>query len=81
MTNEPTWPASDLVAVTPSDTTEYFPPLRLLYVGTGGSTVTVVTQAGTTITFKNPASGHALGPFFISKVLASSTAADIVGFY
>jgi len=77
--NEPTWPSITLVAVTKSDATVYAPPLRQLYVGLGGDLV-VETQEGTTITFKNVPAGSFVGPFFVSKVKAATTAGDIVGF-
>lgn len=75
---EPTWPGESLVAVTPSDTnvTNVY---RQLYVGTGGD-VTVETTTGSTVVYKNVASGSHIGPFFVIKVKAATTASDIVGY-
>jgi len=78
--NDPTWPSNDLVAVTKSDVTVYQPFLRQLYVGTGGDVV-VADAANEVITFKNVQDGSTIGPFFVRRVLAATTAADIVGFY
>jgi hypothetical protein len=73
------WPAPSLVTVTPSDATVHNPPLRQLYVGTGG-TVVVETQSGVTVTFANVPDGAHLGPFFLSKIKLGTTASNIVGF-
>lgn len=76
----PTFPALDLVTVTPSDATTYQPAIRQLYVGTAGD-VTVVTDQNTTITFKNVFSGMIIGPFYIKQVKSTgTTASNIVGF-
>lgn len=76
----PTFPALDLVTVTPSDVTTYQPALRQLYIGTSGD-LTVITDQNTTIVFKNLFSGTIIGPFYIKQVKATgTTASDIVGF-
>lgn len=75
---DPTWPSANLVNVTKSDATVHQPALRQLYVGTGGDVV--IEDASGSHTFKNVADGQVLGPFFATKVLAATTAADIIGF-
>jgi hypothetical protein len=76
----PIWPSSNLITITPSDSTTFTPPIRQLYVGTGGN-ISVVTQSGTTVIFKNASSGSFLAPFYLSKVNATNTtAADIIAF-
>jgi hypothetical protein len=77
--NNPIWPALSLFAVTKSDSTVFTDVVRQLYVGTGG-TVVVTDEQGNDITFKNVADGSTIGPFFIRKVKAATTAADIVAF-
>ena len=77
---EPTWPGYNLIAVTPSDSTNFSPAVRQLYVGAGGN-VTVETEAGTTVTFVNVLGGTYIGPFFIKKVKSTgTTASSIVAF-
>jgi hypothetical protein len=79
--NDPTWPASGLFNVTPSDSTVFAREVRMLYVGTTGD-VSVTTSSNDTVTFQNvPAGGH-IGPFFIRKVNATNTtASDIIGYF
>jgi len=80
MTQEPTWPGSNLVAITKSDTTVYNQPIRQIYVGTAGD-ISVTTQEGNTVTHKNCIAGSYIGPFFAAKVNATgTTAADLVGY-
>lgn len=77
---EPTYPAYSLINITPSDSLTLASVCRQLYVGVGGD-VSVVTESGVTSVFKNVGSGQNLGPFFISKVLATNTSAtNIIGF-
>lgn len=45
MIQEPTWPATELVAVTKSDSTVLNPAARLIYTGTGGATSRCKPQA------------------------------------
>ena len=69
-------PAGDAFAVTPSDATHLH--ANALFVGTSGD-VTVVTEAGTTVTFKNVPTGSIL-PVRVSQVKSTgTTASDIVG--
>lgn len=73
-------PAFDLVAVTPSDSTDFTYFVRKLYVGSAGD-VRVRTMAGTFVTFKNVDQGQELGPFMIDRVTATgTTASNIVGY-
>jgi len=77
---DPTWPASGLLTITPSDTTVFTQEVRQLYVGTAGD-VSVTTSNGDVAVFTNVSNGQILGPFFIRKVNAATTASDIIGFY
>lgn len=73
-------PASNFVAVAPSDTVDLAQAPRALFVGTGGSLI-LRNAAGVSVTFKNVQSG-ALLPVQPRRVLATgTTAADIVAFY
>lgn len=65
--------AEDAVAVTPSATTTYNPPLRGLFVGTGGN-VNVVTAAGNTVLIA--CANNAVIPVACQQVLAASTTAS-----
>ena len=49
--NNPTWPSDNIVAVVPSDSTNFNDIVRQLYVGVGGD-VTVVTINNQVITLK-----------------------------
>jgi hypothetical protein len=78
--NDPTWPSATLLTVSPSDATILQPPARQLYIGTAGD-VSVTCISGATVVFKNCIAGSSIGPFFISKVNATSTtASNIVAF-
>jgi hypothetical protein len=79
MTQEPTWPGTDLVAIVKSDSTIYNPPIRQIYVGTAGD-ISVTTQEGTTVLHKGCIAGSYIGPFFAAKVNAATTAADLIGY-
>jgi hypothetical protein len=69
-------PAIDAVDVTPSDATEFDPPLRGLYIGTSGDLV-VTMAGGTVVTLANAPIGY--HPLCVSYIMAATTAADIVG--
>jgi hypothetical protein len=69
---------SKAMNLTASASTTYNPPLNGVYVGTAGNVV-VVMQSGDTVTFKCLAGQYLLGRF--TKVLDTSTAADLVGLY
>lgn len=69
----------DAVAVTPSDTVTFNPPLRALYVGTGAGTLAVITPAGNTVSFGNVPNGSTI-PLNVSTVKATgTTVSNIVG--
>lgn len=77
----PIWPSAKLLSITPSNSTEFSPAIRQLYVGTGGN-VSVTDVSGATVVFKGVASGSYITPIFITKVNSTlTTAADIIGFY
>jgi hypothetical protein len=80
MIQEPTWPGTDLVAITKSDSTVYTQPIRQIYVGTAGD-ISVTTQENTTVVHKGCLAGSYIGPFFVKKVNSTgTTAADLVGY-
>lgn len=79
--NDPVWPSDSLVSITKSDSTEYLPTLRQIYVGVGGD-ITVVDQSGETILFKDVPQGMTIGPFFVKKVKSTgTTASSLIGFH
>jgi hypothetical protein len=63
------------VAVTKSDSAPNV--FRALYVGTAGDLTVILQGDSTPVTFKNAAIGY--HPLSTSKVMAATTAADIVG--
>lgn len=70
--------ARDCVAVTPSDTAIFAPPLNGIYVGTGG-TLQIKTPAGNTVEFLNVPNGT-LVPVQAAVVFNTNTSAtNIVG--
>ena len=75
----PNWPATSLITITPSDSTVFAQGMRQIYVGATGDVV-VETDAGQTVTFKAVPTGATIGPFFVKKVKAASTATLMVGF-
>lgn len=71
---------TDGFVITPSDTTEFTQPTRVLYIGNTGD-ITVVMISGTTLSFTNVTSGQIL-PFRVSKVMATgTTATNIIGMF
>lgn len=73
--------ARDCVAVTPSDTAVFNPPLNGLYIGSvgGGATLTIVTPAGNTVAFGAVTAGLVI-PVQASQVKNTGTSASsIVG--
>jgi hypothetical protein len=64
-------------AITPSDTTEYTDVINL-YIGTGGDVV-VEGYAGEVVTFKNVLDGSFLPCGVVKRVLAATSANDILG--
>ena len=76
----PTWPAQTLFAVTKSDTAEFAPHVRQVYVGTTGD-VSVTTSDDVTVVFKTVPAGSSIGPFFIKRVNSTgTTASNMVAF-
>jgi len=75
-----TAPASKLVAITPSNSTNISSAVRAIYVGVGGN-ITVVTTDGSVILFVGVPQGAVLGPFNVVRVNSTGTAASsLVGF-
>ena len=72
-------PARQGVAVTPSDTTN-LGSTRALWVGTGGDLSVRFTNDSSAVTIANVADGTLL-PFRVARVMAATTADDIVALY
>ena len=70
----PTWGGA--VAVTPSDSTVFTPPLVGLYVG-GSGNLAVTMNDGTSVTFSAVPVGTFL-PVSVSMVLATNTTATLI---
>lgn len=70
--------AYDAVAVTPADGTT-IPVTRALYVGTSGNLAVVMAEGSSTVTFSNVPVG--IFPIQVQKVMAATTAANIVALY
>lgn len=68
---------NNAVAVTKSDSTVYSPPLEQIWVG-GTGDLAVITAGGDIVTFTNVPDGRMI-PVRCTKVLAATTATDIVG--
>jgi hypothetical protein len=64
----PTWPSSDLVAITPSDATVYSPHLRMIYCGSTGN-ISVTTAEGTTVSFIGVPTGGLLALSLLLKLM------------
>lgn len=75
----PTFPGMDAVSVTPSDSTEYDPPFRALYVG-GDGNVVITTLRDTVATFVDVPPGTIL-PVAGVKVRAATTATNITAIF
>lgn len=78
MTDFNTQPALDHAEITASDSTEYAPAYRALFVG-GGGDVSLVSPKGNTSVFKNVPSGSILPARFTQVLATDTTATDLVG--
>lgn len=74
-----TAPASELVAVTKSDTTTYSPPLRGVWVGTGGDIAIRTASMAAAVTIANVPDGTLLPVKAIQVMSTNTDASDIVG--
>ena len=80
MPSDQTIPGADGLAVTKSDATTYDPPIRFLWVGTGGD-IQITTLKGNTLLISNVQDGSIV-PFAATKVWSTNTtASDIVAGY
>lgn len=74
-------PMVKAVAITPSDSTEYNPPLRSVYIGGAGNLAVVLAEDSSAVTF----TGLTVGiwhPMEVKKVMSTSTTATaVVGGY
>lgn len=74
-------PASNAVAVTPSDSTDLTYTTRALYVGGAGTVVVNMNDTGSSISFVAVAAGSVL-PIRVDRVRATgTTATNIVALY
>lgn len=74
------FPAVSLVSVTKSDATVYNPPLRSLYVGSGGDVAILAVDDTDPVTVPSVPSGSVLN-IAIKKVMATNTTASaMVGY-
>lgn len=71
--------AVSATAITPSDSTEISPPLNDIYVGTAGDLVVILANDTAAVTIKNAGVGY--HPLRARKVMAATTAANLVGIY
>lgn len=71
-------PAYNAAAVTKSDAT-VLPTTRALYIGVAGDVVVTMAGGATPITFKAAPVG--ILPIQVTKVLAATTATDILALY
>ena len=77
---EPDSGALSLVAITPSDANDLTNVLRQIFVGVAGDVALLDTSGSSTI-HKNVAAGSYIGPFKITRVLATgTTATNMVGY-
>lgn len=73
-----TFPAYKLTAVTPSDATELV-GVRALWIGGAGNVSVIACNDTSAVTLTVPAG--TLLPIFARKVMAATTATNIVAFY
>lgn len=70
---------TDAIAITPSDSTEYTPPLQYIFVG-GNGDLTLLSNGRHTVVLTGLVA-PVLIPAAARKVMAASTATLLVGFY
>jgi len=73
-----TFPAYKLTAVTPSDSTELV-GVRALWIGGAGTVVVVACNDTASVSLTVPAG--TLLPIFAKKIMAATSASNIVAFY
>jgi len=76
--DEPTSGAIRQVAITPSDTTVYDPPLKALWVGGGGNLSLIASDDTAAVTLVGVNGGQII-PVMAKQVMAATTATSIVG--
>jgi hypothetical protein len=72
-----TSPAVSQVAITPSDTTVYDPPLKALWVGGAGDVAVVAADDTAAVTISGVNGGQII-PVSISKVMSTNTTATLM---
>ena len=70
-------PAENAYVITPNSLVDIATASRALYIGSGGDLVVDMAGTGESVTFANVAPGSVL-PISVTRVYATSTAADIV---
>jgi len=76
--DEPTSGAIRQIAITPSDTTVYDPPLKALWVGGAGNLSVIASDDTAAVTISGINGGQII-PVMAKQVLAATTATSIVG--
>ena len=77
--DEPTSGAIRQVAITPSDTTVYDPPLKAIWVGVGGNLAMIASDDTAAVTLVGVNGGQII-PVMAKQVMATNTTAtSIVG--
>lgn len=69
----PTAPAADVFAITPSDAADLDRPTRALYVGTGGDLAIITVSGGEAVLVGVP--GGSVLPLRIARIRATGTTA------
>ena len=67
------------VAITPSDTTIYDPPLKALWIGGAGNVATGAGDDTAAVTLAGANAGQIIPGFFIKVMSTNTTATSIVG--
>lgn len=73
-------PARGAIAVTKSDSTVLAPDVKALFIGGAGDVAVYMRGSTTTVTFSGCAAGQLL-PIQVDRVLAATTATNIIALY
>lgn len=72
---DPTSPAVNATAVTPSDVTVFDPPTKALYIGADGNVAVMLADDTAAVTFVGVVAGQIL-PLRAKKVMSTNTTAS-----
>jgi hypothetical protein len=75
------FPATNLVAITKSDSTTYSPVLRGVYVGGAGDVAIIAAEDSAAVTFTGVPAGTILPVFALKVMSTGTTATNLVGLY